>query len=228
MNTEQIIKSLAEIKQILETQETSGSLHEIDKDIILEKLQKIYVEIKFSKNNSLVFNTPYQENKAISTEEIPPKREELLEIETTKPEITDKSNIQEAINTPAKAETIREETSKSAGSKTLADLYEKKAPLINEVLAERIKKKDLSSVLQSKPIESLERAIDVNAKFLFVKELFFNNLQLFEKTIRIIDSAATFNDAFNYLQQQFIWNYESETVQKFLELVRRRFIKDEL
>jgi hypothetical protein len=95
------------------------------------------------------------------------------------------------------------------------------------VLAEKMRKKDLSTVLQSKPIQSLEEAIDINAKFLFVRELFFNNLQLFEKTVRAIDAAPTFNDAFNYLQQQFMWNYDSETVQKFLELVRRRFIKDE-
>lgn len=241
MRKETILRKLSEIKEILETN-TSESLPDIEKDLILNKLQEVYSIIKFSA--STIATASAGKNVEKITKATANKQEELLEIDSNKDdEVTSQFEKEiakqiESVKAPEVSPEIvdekinkatgKEEVSKKESRKTLADLYGTGTPLINEVLAEKIRKKDLSSVLQSKPIDSLEHAIDINAKFLFVRELFFNNVQLFEKTIRILDSASTFNDAFNYLQQQFIWNYESETVQRFLELVRRRFIKDEL
>ena len=240
MRKEIILQKLLEIKEILETN-TSESLPEIEKDLILNKLQDVYSIIKFSGSTATAASTV--ENETIKSKATEDKQEDLLEIDSDKSnEFASQSGskIEKQIDTEkttaASPEIVekkisnvtgKEEPSKTEGKKTLADLYGTDTPLINEVLAEKMRRKDLSSMLQSKPIDSLEHAIDINAKFLFVRELFFNNVQLFEKTIRILDSAHTFNDAFNYLQQHFFWNYESEAVQRFLELLRRRFIKDE-
>lgn len=227
MKNETIIQKLAEIRAMLEAH-ASGVIPDIEKDLILKNLQEIYSAIKFSASTQENFSTGNDASDSTIIAER--NQEELLEIESDKLEepvqIQQPENLKATKETPKK-EVIKEETTQPQGQKTLADLYGTRTPLMNEVLAEKMKRKDLSTVLQSKPIDSLEHAIDINAKFLFVRELFFNNVQLFEKTVRIIDSAATFNDAFNYLQQQFLWNYESEVVQRFLELVRRRFIKDE-
>lgn len=227
MKNEIIIQKLNAIKDLLE-KNSLESLVEIDKDIILRDLQDIYRTIKFSSLAQDISLTRGREE--VPTQVISKEQEDLLEIDADKPEepamqakVEKQQGVKEAVHKGPENEDNRQ----SSGQKTLADLYGTKTPLVNELLAEKMRKKDLSSVLQSKPIDSLEHAIDINAKFLFVRELFFNNVQLYEKTIRVIDSAATFNDAFNYLQQQFIWNYESEVVQRFLELVRRRFIKDE-
>ncbi|MEJ5264649.1 MAG: hypothetical protein WHT29_04985 [Bacteroidales bacterium] len=227
MKNETIIQKLAEIRAMLEAH-ASGVIPDIEKDLILKNLQEIYSAIKFSASTQENFSIGNDASDSTIIAEH--NQEELLEIESDKLEepvqIQQPDNSKSTKETPKK-EVIKEETTQPQGQKTLADLYGTRTPLMNEVLAEKMKRKDLSTVLQSKPIDSLEHAIDINAKFLFVRELFFNNVQLFEKTVRIIDSAATFNDAFNYLQQQFLWNYESEVVQRFLELVRRRFIKDE-
>ncbi|MGC8802431.1 MAG: hypothetical protein ACP5PS_01465 [Bacteroidales bacterium] len=227
MNKEIIVQKLKAIKDLLE-KNSLESLPEIDKDIILRDLQDIYSTIKFSLYSQEI--SPASKHAEASPEITSKAQEDLLEIDAGKPEepvMLSESEQPLEVKESIPQKSAGEDKRQSHSQKTLADLYGKKTPLINEMLAEKMRKKDLSSVLQSKPIDSLEHAIDINAKFLFVRELFFNNMQLFEKTIRIIDSAATFNDAFNYLQQQFIWNYESEVVQRFLELVRRRFIKDE-
>lgn len=241
MRKEIILQKLSEIKEILETK-TSESLPEIEKDLILKKLQEVYSIIKFSGSTATASSAG--ENEKIISKATTEKQEDILEIDSDKAnefasqsEAKTEKQMDTEKTTAASPEIVekklskvtgKEEPAKTEDKKTLADLYGTGTPLVNEVLAEKMRRKDLSSILQSKPIDSLEHAIDINAKFLFVRELFFNNVQLFEKTIRVLDTAHTFNDAFNYLQQHFFWNYESEAVQRFLDLLRRRFIKDEI
>jgi hypothetical protein len=86
------------------------------------------------------------------------------------------------------------------------------------------KQKDISSLLQSKPIRSIEEAIGVNDKFLFIRELFAGNTMRYKETIDILNTATDFNSAYQYIENNFEWDMENEAVQKLLELVRRRHI----
>jgi hypothetical protein len=46
----------------------------------------------------------------------------------------------------------------------------------------------------------------------------------FEQTIRILNDAASFNDAYNYMIQNHDWDMDSDPVQLLLEIIRRKFI----
>jgi len=80
--------------------------------------------------------------------------------------------------------------------------------------------------MQTKPIKDLEAAIDINDKFLFIRELFNGDKDTYDKTIRILNSSQNFNQAFNYINSTFDWDYETEAAHKLLDLVRRRYIID--
>jgi hypothetical protein len=230
---DQLLKELADISKTISLHEGISSIPEIERDIILSQLQKIYRTIKLgnsdNRNNEIQSQNEVIEDKKSPivdfkiNESINNRNDVLLEMDDSE------NNENTSIDKPIidiESQTVNN-TSNTSTEKKVADLFAKKEPLINEVMAEKLRKKDLKSVIESRPIEKLEEVIDLNARFLFIRELFFNNTQLYEKTIQTIDSFRNFNEAFNYIQQQFIWNYESETVQMFLELVRRRFIKDE-
>jgi len=120
-----------------------------------------------------------------------------------------------------------EEIDKPKEKEILAERYRKNQTYINELLAQGYQKKDISSLMQSKAIKNIEVSVGVNEKFLFIKELFSGDTDTYLKTIRKLNNAANFNEAFNYIHSTFSWNLESEAAQKLLDLVRRRFIVDE-
>lgn len=123
---------------------------------------------------------------------------------------------------PAKAE------SPPAGKQTepsiLADKYRSDQKFINESLADARNKKDISSQIQSKPIQNIHTALGVNDRFKLIKELFNGDRESFEKTVGILDGASNFNEAFSYMSTTFDWDMEEESVQLLLDLVRRKFI----
>lgn len=72
------------------------------------------------------------------------------------------------------------------------------------------------------PIASLAGSIGTNDRFLFARELFEGNMELFYDTVRRIDQMHEVREAFNYLSERYNWK-KSETSLKFVELVKRRF-----
>ncbi len=110
------------------------------------------------------------------------------------------------------------------GKEILAEKFGKDQTYINEMLAQGRQKKDLSSLMQSKPIKDIEAAIGVNEKYLIIRELFNGDNETYLKTIHILNNSANFNEAFNYIHSTFNWNLEGIAAQKLLDIVRRRFI----
>lgn len=111
-----------------------------------------------------------------------------------------------------------------AQSSVLGEKLQTNQRLINESLSNAIQQTDISQWLSSKPLSSIESAIGINDKFLFIRELFNNNSVAFSNTVKKIDSCSDLNEALEYLQTQVSGDFESETAQNFLVLVRRRFI----
>ncbi|MDR1666968.1 MAG: hypothetical protein LBS03_04655 [Bacteroidales bacterium] len=92
---------------------------------------------------------------------------------------------------------------------------------INETLAQKKAATDLAGKLQATPLDNISAGIGVNDKFLYIRELFRNDGNLFGETVRKIDKAGSLEEAMN-LTSAFNWNRDLETVQKFLSLIRRK------
>jgi len=203
----------------------NGILPKIELDIMKSKLQDIYdslneIElIPASKTISHEENSKVEEVKVVPNQE--KKAEKLIQIE--EPQKIKKEpepfNDIKHVNIPV--------ADLHSGKEILAEKFKKSQPQINELLAQSLHKKDLSSVMQTKSIKDIEAAVDINERFQFVRELFNGDNELYSKTIKILNSSANFNEAFNYIHQNFTWNLEHEIAQKLLDLVRRRYIIEE-
>ena len=106
----------------------------------------------------------------------------------------------------------------------LAEKFQGKQKFRNEIIAEHTTKVDMSTKLQNKPIGDLTKAIGINDKFLFIKELFNGDSARYSETISHLNSFADLNDAIIYLQDNFEWSESNEYAAKFIDLVRRKFI----
>ena len=199
-----IINDINEIKNIINGFKNKKSVPQIELDLVLEKLRNLYdvllmidqKDIKADKTESIA----YQENMEKETiQEM--QTESESEIDITEEEIPYEPEIE---------------------IETLADKYQA-SPLKKETFADKEEIKNVSSRLQSRPIDDIKKAIGINDKFLYTKELFKSNPSLYNQTIDALNEAISFENAEAYLKSNFDWDFEDEVVLDFLEIVKRKF-----
>lgn len=146
------------------------------------------------------------------TEQMTPKKPIKEQPEELKEEKTDlaKNNIVE----PALANTEQE-------APIVADKFHNKR-FRHDDLANQNQKQDLSSKLQSKPITDINKAIGINDRFLFIRELFEGNKAHYHETIDILNNIDTLENALSFINDAFQWDMEAPTTEKFIELIRRK------
>ncbi len=98
-----------------------------------------------------------------------------------------------------------------------------------ESLNDKLKqgKTELIEVLKETPIKDLRKAIGINDRFLFINELFRGDENMYERSIKTINSFNIFAEAEYWISRELKvklgWKSDTETVIHFDQLVRRRF-----
>jgi hypothetical protein len=127
-----------------------------------------------------------------------------------------------AVDIPAQQTVIalEDEVPPIAGSPTLAEKFIAGKSL-NDILLEKSKPDNAYADL---PLNSLVSGIGTNERFLFTRELFEGNMERFSETVSKLDMLATVQEAAEFLRKNFKWK-KNETSMRFIELVKRRFLK---
>ncbi len=159
---------------------------------------------------------------------VTPKEEEVKEIDEKSIEepaaqpVT--ANRQES--TPAvtpkeapKKPPVKQEV-KPPSKSVLGEVLGKDNKSLNEQLA--TKKNTSESSFQS-PILDLKNAIGINDRFLFQRELFNNNADVYNQVVDQINAIQDYDSAIAFIKGNFNWNLEDEATITFFELVKRRF-----
>lgn len=196
--------------------------------------EEITIEEEVTIEKEIVKETPIIETPTISEpeEEITNQKEEII----TEPIISElqtkenQAHETEQVVTNIKVETrqevheeiieIKSETAKTEEKeehKLLGEKFTKELSLYDKLSEHKAESK-----IKGKPITNLKAAIGLNDRFMYTRELFSNNQSRFIETVDKIDSLSSFEDAINYLQQNFTWS-ENEVSLKFIDLVKRRF-----
>lgn len=236
-----LLASIQEVEKIVANAIKQGNLPLLERDLVLEKLRNAYDTLLFEKKQEdsaqlealrsikeqleLVekrFEPQVPAQKA-AVESVQPKMEAVVEekpiaVEPKKevetPKETPAPKEKEVASATPKVKPVKETPlgEKLAGSKKFR----------NEQLAHPTK--DVSSVLQNKPIADLTKAIGINDKFLFTKELFSGNAELYAKSIAELNSFTDINDALIYIQDNFSWENDNEAAGKLIDLIRRKLL----
>ena len=168
-----------------------------------------------------------QEDRLLTTEDkvqdpeeassLPPDEEQATEpLSFTKEETSTAEAYQEAKN-----EEIQSEEEPVDETPIIADKFTNKR-FRHDDLANQNQKQDLSTKLQSKPINDINKAIGINDRFLFIRELFEGNKGHYHETVEILNSIDTFENALAFIQDEFDWDLEAPAAQKFVDLIRRK------
>jgi hypothetical protein len=243
------LDDLAKVTQIIRKFRDTGIMPDIEKDIVIAKLQSIYECIQEVKSerilaHDVIATAPKSEKpEAIITEVTPSKKEETSDKKETKeapvpvkeiPAPTKEASVpvKETNNSEQKYKEVikSKRQNPKIGSKQeikteiLADQFQQ--TFLNEALAQFNNRLDISKKLQSRPLKDISTAIGLNEKYLFIKELFNDNAALYQNTIDKLNNFANFNEAIQFIDDYFEWDFDAEQVQKLLELVHRRFLTD--
>jgi len=149
--------------------------------------------------------------------------EEEVVFEVTEEEVDSKTIEAEIVIEETSYTSTEVKSTNGNGEKTiLAEKFHGKKKFRNEMLGTG--KKDMSSVLQNKPISDLTKAIGINDKFLYTKELFSGNAELYSRTIKQLNDYTDINDALIYIQENFNWDDNNEAANRLIDLVRRKLL----
>ena len=91
----------------------------------------------------------------------------------------------------------------------------------NETLAKG--DNSLSASIANKKITDIKQAISIGDRFRFQRELFKGNGEEMNRTLNYINQLATFDEASSFLMSKYGWDKANESVEDFLQIVRRRF-----
>ena len=240
-----LIKDIQDIYSIANRFENPEQIHPLNIDLALSKVRNLY-ELLLSINPQTSYNPEYQK-KEIST--ISKVQKEIIEPNTAhEVKISNellaeskesKENLQQEIHepeliieTPTKEEVINEITTPSEekgvepkhnndSREIIADKFQSEN--FNDNIAKKNIKKDVSAKMQSKPINDINSAIGLNDKFIFVRELFSGDKDHYLETIQVLNNFDTFENAIDFLNENFDWKNDNPNYMRLQELVRRKY-----
>lgn len=126
--------------------------------------------------------------------------------------------LQATIATSVVVETVTTETQIT----TVADSIE-----TSESLADKLAKNaddTLAAAINNKKIADLKSAITLGDRFRFQRELFAGNGEKMNKAISDFNSFETMEDAQIYIDKNFDWALDNDTVSDFIQLLQRRYL----
>ena len=201
-----VIKKIDELTKELE----QAAFSPVEKDIIKSKISETYL-LLFEKQE---------------VEKQPPAKPPVVELPIAVPTIAEPP-IQKEIPTisvpqqPVELE-IQPQKPLNVDYKSLVDTFLEKEPP-KPTLAED---QSLASKMSQAKIVDLKRSIAMNDRFIFIKELFRNDFDAYNRYINDLNGCVSMEQAEQYLAQlkrQYEWNEENETVHYFLSLIGRKF-----
>jgi len=97
---------------------------------------------------------------------------------------------------------------------------------LNDLFNERREDHSISSQYQHAKVRDLTKAISINDKFIYIKELFHNRGEDFSAAIRQLNECQNMEEAFDCLEelkQKFFWDSKSDAYLSFCDLLRRKY-----
>lgn len=181
----------------------------------VETIEETTIQADVKKADSQVLEPAIA--KAESTSEIVKEAEEV-EAKQARKNIQVKENRTE-IETPAKPKAKEKKLAK----KTIGDELGSNKKSLHDVIAQNNFNKDIVTRFKSKPINDIKKAIPLNDRIWFTRELFNGNADDYAETVEEINKLSDLNNALNFIQEKHNWDGDNKVVQKFLSIISRKF-----
>jgi hypothetical protein len=113
-------------------------------------------------------------------------------------------------------------------SATVGEQFKSEKPSLNEIVSSYKPDESIASKLQQGNVSDLMKSMDMNQKFMFVKDLFKGNGSAFTEEINKLNGFNKLNEAIPYMESlktRYKWDSQSEAYSELYRLVLRKFVK---
>lgn len=170
----------------------------------VEKIKNGLNRLSVSENNPTV----QTENKTVQPDTIDQPIETMASTEPLQTEDITKNNIPEISEPVAVPEIKTEETPQSILVKE--KIVSSQTEILNESIEKRL-------------IVDVRKALSLNDRFRFQRELFNNDAQYMNRTLDQIGSYTQLADVLDYLKETFHWDKENTHATDFIKIVIKKF-----
>ncbi len=240
-----ILQDIKELETLVETFKGKNDIQQVYINLALSKAEGIIKEIDLlARFNETVLVVPKNEEKIPNIEDVTdktpplvappvaPAQEKIIEkVDAPLEIIEDIPEPQDIMpETPKLAPQIEAQIepapnakpeSDSKGKTVLGETLGKEKKAINDLLS----KPESSETKVQAPVYDLKKAIGINDRFLFIRELFDGDAQLFNDSIEKINTFNSFEEAKAFITTNFNWKEGSEAESHFIHLLKRRFTR---
>lgn len=106
-------------------------------------------------------------------------------------------------------------------------LYKSEKKSLNDLLSDSREDHSLGAKFQNARVKDLAKAIALNDKFLFIRELFRNRGEEFSKAIQQLNACENIDAAFELMEtmkMHYAWDTTSQAYLKLCDLIRRKYV----
>lgn len=194
-----IVKDAQEIGKLTESFTGYHTIPPLYLDLTMSKVKHLYAELLLLK----------EQGKELNMEQV----EELLNGKQKHPEISKPPRQQEEKKTTEREKTFPKQ-----------EVPKNENPAKHEQLNKKREEHFLATQLKHDPIKDIKKSISLNEKIWFIKELFGGDIETYNNTLAKINQFDYLEQALDFLDKRFTWDYDNTTVKDFMEFVYRRFI----
>ena len=220
-----IIKDLNEAREIIDDLKNYPGVPEFQIELAKSKCKSASDVIALIKRISLTAPPPAETHEP-HAEHVTEKAEPYVEpvIEKSEPRV---EPVIEKAEPQAVKEVPRPSDKKPSGFSIIADQFAGMPESFNENLGTRKHGDNVLELLRSKPLSSLDEAIGINDKFLFIREIFNGNTDSYNEAIQKLEKVGNISDAMAVIMGYAGDNSGSEAVTQLVDLIKRKFIAHE-
>jgi hypothetical protein len=225
-----IIKDLNEAREIIDDLKKYPEVPELQVELAKSKCKSASELITLLKNLPGKA-APASEEKSIVTEEIRKEDDSYKSHHTVpSPEGSYKKEVVEAQITQIAPEAKEKPAStfkKPPESSIIADQFSNRPESYNEKLSSIKQEDDLLEILKTKPLSSLDEAIGVNDRFVFIREIFNGDQDSYNQAILKLETVGCLADARAVIMSYTGEDADNEAITQLLDLLKRKFPSNE-
>lgn len=224
-----IIKDLNEAREIIDDLKKYPGVPELQVELAKSKCKSASEVISIFKN-LLNKPVPAREEITVVPEEV--RHEKVPEKPDPVVHFPGKDNIEVVeMHRPEASQEAKDKPvhpfKKPVESQIIADQFSNRPESFNEKLGSLKHEDDVLEILKTKPLLSLNEAIGINDKFLFIREIFDGDPELYNQAIMKLESVGSLADARAVIISYTGENTENEAIKQLLDLIKRKFPSNE-
>jgi hypothetical protein len=223
-----IIKDLNEVREIIDDLKSYPGVPELQIELAKSKCKSASEVIALFKNLQVKTATPAMEKSPAIETKSPDIPQEKPGKTIVSPEKEAKEAAAKVLTEPIpipKEDSVH--TEKRTSESIIADQFSNRSESFNEKLGGHKHEDDVLEILKTKPLLSLDEAIGINDKFLFIREIFDGNTDAYNQAIQKLESVGSLSDAMAVIMSYSGDNTGNEAVRQLIDLIKRKFLAHE-